>query len=245
MSSGTFTLNPGPPSVGIDPANYAGALATGTVAGTTALSVLVGDLALQLKLVPTALINQAYLRAARDLCKKAPGLIRRTIAATPLTPNVAAYNFGTDPTFEVVGVRAAQIQQMNNTWVNLRYTSQDTFDPNMKTDLPNWYAYLPEGMIVYYPTPNLAYNTLLELNVQPNLAAQVIPNDLVQKFNIWIEEGAKEFLYGLDQEPWYSPTERDRAGALFERGVASARSWVDKGFQSGSQRATPRPFLSR
>ena len=246
MSAGTFSLNPGPASVGVDPANYAGALSTGVVSGTTPVATVALDVAARVKLAPVNIVQQAYLRSARDFCRRTEYL-RRTIPPTALTPNTDTYNFGTDPVLEVIDIKAAAVQQIvpSNNWVNLRFTPQDTYDPNAAADIPIWYSYLPEGMVRYYPSPNLAYNSKLELIVQPLLTTQLVPNDLLSKFWFYLEAGAMWHLYLMDKEPWFNLTLAAKAESDFNEGVGMAKSWVDRGFQRGSVRATPRPFISR
>jgi hypothetical protein len=202
--------------------------------------------AARVKECPIAVVQAAYIRAARDLCKRSE-FLRRNVPSTALVPNQPLYNFGTDPNLEIIDIKAVAIQQLapSFTWVNLHNTPQDTYDPNMAADIPNWYSYVPEGMITYYPTPNLAYNTKVELIVQPLQTATAISNDLVNKFNLYIEEGALWHLYSMPKEPWYNPIERDKSQMLFFEGIGMGKSWVDRGFQRGSVRATPRPFIAR
>jgi hypothetical protein len=245
MSSGTFSLNPGPPSTSIDAQSFAGAITGGPITpASTAVSLLCLDVAAVIKEAPVPIVQQAYMRSAREFCARSMYL-RRQITQASLTVNQQEYNFGSDPNLEVIGVAAAAIQQQDTTWVNLRPTDQATYDPNMKTDLPNWYSYLPEGMIVFYPTPNYAYGAKVSLICQPSLASQVIPNDLLNKFNTYIEAGALEFLYSMTNEAWANAAMEAQAHNRFWEGIGLARTWKDKGFQQASVRATPRPFIAR
>ena len=245
MSSGTFSLNPGPPSTSIDAQAFAGSITGGPIPpATTPVAQVCLDVAAIIKDAPVPIVQQAYMRAAREFCSRSMYL-KRSIPQATLIANQAEYNFGVDPNLEVIGIDAAQIQQQNTTWVNLRPTSQDTYDPNMKTDLPNWYSYLPEGMIVYYPTPNYAYGTRVSLICQPSLAAQVIPNDLLNKFNTYIEYGALEFLYSMAGEDWGDEGKMLGNRMKFWEGIGQARTWKDKGNQITSRRANPRTFIAR
>jgi hypothetical protein len=245
MSSGTFSLVPGPPSVAIDAASFAGTQIAGLLPpGFTSISLLCLDVAARVKEAPVPIVQAAYARAARDLCKRSMWL-KRNITNQVLTINQPAYNFGSDPNLEVIGIEAGQIQQQNLTWINLRPGDPDNFDPNMKTDLPTYYSYVPEGSVLFYPTPNAAYLSAMELTVQTSLNATAIPNDLVSKFNIYIEEGAMWHLYMMDKEEWANMPLAMEAKQNFFEGVGMARSWKDKANQQGSVRATPRPFIAR
>ena len=245
MSAGTFSLMPGPPTPGVDAGpNFAGTVGAGVLSGFTAVTSLYYDTASRVKGAPIAVVQDAYMRACRDFCRLTEWL-KRNITDTALTINQPTYNFGADPALEVIGVHAAMIQQQNLTWVGLRPMDQAQADPNMKSDLPNWYSYLPEGMIVYYPAPNLAYLARVELIVQTALAAVQVPNDLVNRFNLYLEAGALWHLYLMDKEPWFNPILAKQAEDRFNEGVANARSMKDRGNQRGSVRATPRPFVSR
>ena len=244
MSSGTFSLVPGPPSVGTDAGTFAGTQTPGILTGFTPISSLYLDVASRVKTAAIPIVQLAYARAARDLCKRSMWL-RRNLANQALTINQAAYNFGSDPNLEVIGIEAGQIQQQNLTWINLREGDPDNFDPNMKTDLPTYYSYLPEGMVLFYPTPNATYLSALELTVQVSINATQIPNDLVNKFNVYIEEGAMWHLYMMGQEEWFNMTLAMEAKQNFMEGVGMAKAWKDKANQQGSVRATPRAFIAR
>ncbi len=245
MSAGTFTLNPGPPTPGIEAGTFAGTQVAGTLGGgTTTVASLVGDLAATVRSADSQTIQLAYMRACREFCFRSRWL-KRNITNAALTINAPVYNFGTDPNLEVIDVAAVAIQQQNLTWIGLRSTSQDTSDPNQAADLPNWFMYLPENMIRFYPTPNLAYLSNVNVIVQTSISATAVPNDLIQKWNRTIESGAMAYLYAMPKEEWYNPDEAMKAKNLFEEGWSSARSDVARGYQSGNVRATPRPFLSR
>jgi len=104
MSSGTFLPRPGPPSVAIDAANFAGVQVPGILPPGFNLDLAaVLDVAARVKEAPVAIIQAAYARSARDLTKRSMWL-KRNITNQPLTINQPAYNFGTDPNLEVIGI---------------------------------------------------------------------------------------------------------------------------------------------
>jgi hypothetical protein len=100
-------------------------------------------------------------------------------------------------------------------------------------------------MIQFYPTPNYTYLSNVEVICQTALNGTLVPQDLVNKFNLYIDAGAEAFLYGMDGEPWFNPMLSEKAERYFIEGIGQARTWRDKGNQTGSVRATPRPFLAR
>lgn len=245
MSSGTFSLRVGAPNPSIDAQTFAGAITAGTLApASTPVVQLTGDLAARMRQVGTPIVNAAYMRACRDFCMHSLWL-RRNIAAAAVTVNQPLYNFGSDATLEVLQVPAGAIQQQNGTWIDIFPADQSTFDPNMKADLPMWYSYVPENMLVLYPTPNFAYNLKVTLICQTAINATAVPNDLINKFNLYLEEGAMSYLYLMDKEPWFNPQLAEKAEQKFWEGIGMARSWKDKGNQMSSLRATPRAFIAR
>jgi hypothetical protein len=245
MSSGTFSIMPGPPNPSIDAATFAGTQVPGLIApGTQPVATLCLDVAARIATAPLSIIQLAYTRAARELCRRSMYL-KRNITNAALTVGAPTYNFGTDPNLEVIGIAAASLQQQNTTWIDLREMDQSMVDPNMKNDLPTWYSYLPENMVLFYPTPNYAYLTNVEVVVQTAIGATTIPNDLVSKFNTYIEEGALWHLYLMKDQPWSDLQLAQEAKDSFFEGVGMARAWKDRGYQAGSRRATPRPFISR
>ena len=245
MSSGTFSLRPGAPNPSIDAQSFAGGIVAGAFApASTAVASLVGDLAARVRQAPTITIQLAYMRAARDFCLHSMWL-RRSIPSAAVTIGQPLYNFGADATLEVLQVPAAAIQQQNTTWIDIYPADQSTFDPNQKNDIPQWFSYVPENMLVLYPTPNYAYNLRVSLICQTAINATTVPNDLISKFNLYLEEGAMSYLYLMDKEPWYNPELAVKAEMKFWEGIGIARSWKDKGNQMASVRATPRTFIAR
>jgi hypothetical protein len=248
MSSGTFSLMPGPATVGVDPANFAGAIAGGVVSGFTAVTSpsVYADVATRVRQCSIPVVQDALMRSTRDFTRRTEWL-KRNIPTAALTPNQSTYNFGTDPNLEVINVAAAMIQQLSpsNTFVGLRPTGQDTYDPNMAADIPNWYSYLPEGMIVFYPTPNLAYNAKVELTVAVLDTSVNVPNDLLTRWKLYLEAGARMHLYLMDKEPWFNPTLAMQSEREFMDGINVARAMLARSQQKGPVRATPRPFISR
>jgi hypothetical protein len=245
MSSGTFSLAVGPPDVATDAQSFAGSVTPGLLTpATTPVAQLVGDVAVMVKDAPTQIINLAYMRACRDFCKRSMWL-KRNIATATLTVGQPLYNFGSDATLEVIGIAAVSIQQQNTTWIDIRPMTQGFSDPNQANDIPLWYSYIPENMIRYYPTPNLAYGSKVELICQTSLNAVAVPNDLINKFNIYIEEGCLSYLYQIPKQPWTNPELAAAKWAMFMEGIGMAKSWRDKGDQMASVRATPRTFIPR
>jgi len=245
MSSGTFSLMPGPANPALDAATYGGTQTAGFLTpGTTLISQLALDVASTIKDCPIPIVNLAYTRAAREFTRRS-FFLKRNVTNAALTINQPVYNFSGDASLEVIGINAAAVQQQNATWVDLRPADATMYDPNMITDLPTWYSYIPEGMIQFYPTPNYAFLTNVEIVVQTSINATTIPNDLVSRWNTYIEAGALQFLFEMNSQPWSDPVAAARNAELFQEGVGMARSWRDRGYQKGSVRATPRPFLAR
>ncbi len=246
---GSFSLNPGPATPEVTPGTLAGIPAAGIVTpqAFVQINAISGDVASIIEKAPLAIIYQAYARAARELCRRTM-MLTRTVVPYLTQANQPIYNLGADANFEILGLKAGQIQQLspNQSWVDL-WTNTDAanFDPNRQPSLPTYVNYIPEGMVNFYPIPNNAYPVQLEVYVQTPDNATQIPLDLYRKYNRYIEAGALAHLYGLSDEPWYNPIERDRNKAVFEEGFGQGRSDIARGKQAGSLRAKPRAFLAR
>jgi len=211
------------------------------------INAIAGDVSARIEKAPFAIIYQAYARAARELCRRGM-FLTRTVIPYLTTANQPLYNLGSDPNFEILGLKAAQIQQLspNQSWVDLWCnTDAANFDPNRAPSLPTYMNYIPEGMINLYPIPNNAYPVQMEVIVQTPDSAVQIPLDLYRKYNRYIEAGALAHLYAMADEPWYNPQERAIAQATFEEGFGQTRSDSARGKQVGSLRARPRAFLAR
>lgn len=191
---------------------------------------------------PTPVLQDAYVTAYRDWCSQTRWL-RTTIAgATAIGDKI--YSLGSDPLLEVVSVGAVSVTANGQT-MPLMASDPMAWGANVGNGLPRQYAYIPEGQIALHPTPNAIYQTIVSAVVQPVDGAASVPDDPLRKYRSAIEAGALEYLLALPGTPWSNPGAAAGQGRVFRSGISNAKAEVQRGFNTGAQRVTPRAFLSR
>jgi hypothetical protein len=167
-----------------------------------------------------------------------------------LVANQALYSLGSDPLLEVVDVPLMSITTNPGStplpnvvpMVNLPTNS---FNPNIEPDTPVWFAYVPEAQVAVNPTPDQAYPVSMTLVCQPRDGVEQIPDILLTKWRLAFEDGALAYLYGLTGEPWADAKQQLYYEGRFRAAINNGKANVSMQFQSGSQRATPRRFVTR
>jgi hypothetical protein len=208
---------------------------------------LIRDVAQKIRPCPRETILNAYVRAARQFCGETRWYRVNLDAAT--VANQQLYSLGSDPFIEIVDVPFVSmvtnpgVSQANI--VPLVNQPSNAFNPNIKSDTPIWYSYIPEAQIAFSPIPDSAYPVSMTLVCQPRDGVTEIPNEILPKWRLAFEVGALAYLYGLTGEPFADPREAAKYEAAFRSYINSGKASVAMGFQSGSQRATPRRFVTR
>lgn len=212
-----------------------------------AISDLITFIKHSIRQCPQQTIIQAYARAARIFTRETRWL-RVNLGAT-LTPDVQVYNLGSDPTLEIIGIKAASLTQLPlpatglPRIVVLRPADSMDFDPNVLRNRPSQFCYIPESSVGFYPLPDKAYPVELTLIVQTLDSATALPDSLLVKHEDALRAGALSHLYGIFGEPWYNPGEAAAKEKIFRSGISNARALVARGYQDAPVRVRPRSFI--
>lgn len=213
---------------------------------------LVKDISQLVRPCPNAVLRSSFTRAARRLCTESRWYqadYELTLVAGqrtyPLAPPVLSGQAATE--LEVVDLA------WDGCWVNSNLTGGDnwlrlrkmdpSYNPNLQDSLPLRVAYTPEGEVAFDPIPSDAFPVKLKVVYQPIEEATDIPDALLVKWREGIEAGALAYLYDLAGEPWADPKKADANDRVYRAAIANAKANVAQGYQSGSRRATPRPFF--
>lgn len=213
---------------------------------------LITDVRQKVRPCPGAVIQRAYVRAARDFCGQSRWYqadynltLQANVRAYAIAPPVAS-GFA-DTQLEVVDL-TWQGHWINSSltgalsWTPLGKADPSAFNPNVAPDMPTRVAYSPEGTVEFDAVPDQAYPVMLKVVYQPIEAATDIPDALLVKWREQIEAGALEYLYSLEGEPFANGKLAAASGAVYRAGINNAKANVAQAFQSGSRRALPRPF---
>lgn len=208
---------------------------------------LVRDVAQKIRPCPRETMLNAYVRAARQFCGESRWYRVNLDAATVAYQQL--YSLGSDPFLEIVDAPFASL--VTNPGANqpnivpLQNQPSNAFNPNIEPDTPIWYSYIPEAQIAFSPTPDNAYPVSMTLVLQPRDGVTEIPDQLLTKWRLAFEDGALAYLYGLVGEPFADPRLAMLYEAKFRSAINNGKANVAMGYQSGSQRATPRRFVTR
>lgn len=191
---------------------------------------------------PSIVLARAYVRAYRDFCNQTRWLKVNVAGAT--VSGTTQYDLGTDTYTEIVGVAAVQATDSRGQRWNLQGSNSSMWDPNRGIDRPMAYAYVPNGQIALYATPNGVYDLLVSAIVQPKTeTVSQVPAECLSKYSNEIEAGALAYLLMIPNEPWTNPQIAQAYAQQFRSGISNAKADVQRQHQSGSQRVMGRAFL--
>ncbi len=202
------------------------------------------NLAQKVRKCPTITLSRAFVRALRDFCTQTQWLTVPIPGAT--VANVRDYDLGSDPYLDIIGVNGMQGSLTTGgqvqTWV-IGPSNSGSWDPNYQPAPPLRYAYLSEAQIALDPLPDQVYQLLVSAIVTPKEAAVQIPQAPLVKYSNAIEAGALAYLLDIPGMPWSNPVMAANYARTFHVGIANAKAEVQRGFNTGSQRARPRAFV--
>lgn len=193
---------------------------------------------------PTPTLRHAYMRAFREWCQQTQWLRVNIPGSTvALQPQ---YALGNDPYCDIIGIFAMQGTTLPptmppQTWP-IGPSNPGTWNPNMNPQAPQTYTYVPEAQFALYPTPDTIYDLVVTAIVTPKEGAVMVPQAPLQKYSNDIEAGALEYLLQLPGMPWTDKVMSVAKGKEFRSGISNGKAEAQRQYNTGAQRATPRPF---
>lgn len=189
---------------------------------------------------PKITLRRAYMRAFREWCQQTQWLRISIDGVTEA--NTKIYGLGTDPNLDIMGIRAMSAVQ-NGTTFGVGPGDSTQWNPNLTPGFPRQYCYVPEGSFALQPTPNAVYTLTISAIVAPKETASQIPADPLVKYSNDIEAGALGYLLAIPGQPWTDENAAQRYMRDFQMGIANGKAEVQRSYNTGSQRARPRPFI--
>ena len=200
------------------------------------------NVALVARKCPSTVLRRAYVSAMRQWCAETQWL--RTTVAGNTVSGTQLYSLGDDTYLQIIGVRAASLTQTGGDVIGLSPSDSSTWNPNHQNDTPRWYAYTPEAQIALFPTPDAVYAMTFSVIVQPKSDdVSQVPADPLKKYSTTFEAGALAYLLALPGQPWTDPVGAATNARMFRSGISNGKAEVQRSFNTGSQRARPRPFV--
>lgn len=209
----------------------------------TALIDIVPDVAQVCRKAPNATVIRALNRAAREFCKQTRWM-RMTLQGVT-EADLSQYSMGSDQVLEIIGLKAVSAaRQTGNTqpWP-LRVSAPTTWPAGGTPGAPRRYAYVPEAIIALNPTPDAVYDLVLTIIVQPTLAANSIPSQLLVRWDRAIKAGALAYLLELPDQEWTDKAMAQIKLREFQSSINNARADEQREYQAGTVIAQRRPFI--
>lgn len=190
---------------------------------------------------PNGTAQRAIIDAARKLLRESRWY-RSTLPGATAAGTVA-YNMGSDPYEEIIGIRAMSYTQPNGQIQPIYVSDPTQWLPNIGQGPPRLYAYNPEGQFVLYPTPDAVYPLTVTIVLIPKSGQNKVEERVLAKWDQTIQSGALAYLLKLKGEPWYDPNEAMVQEKFFRSGISNAKADEQRDYQRGSQSVTPRAIL--
>lgn len=191
---------------------------------------------------PTPTLRNAYVTAMRDWCSQTRWL-RATIPGITAVGE-SLYDLGSDPFIEMLALVAVSGASDSPAakWV-LRSSNTGGWDANVGQSTPRQYAYVPEGQLALFPTPDAVYSITSTVVVQPKSGVVKIPAAPLVKYSSAFEAGALQYLLSMKDSTWFNPAESARQGRIYQSGISNGKAEVQRNYNSGSQRIAPHRFI--
>lgn len=204
------------------------------------------NVAMQVRKCPTPVLIEHYVTAVRDWCAQTRWLTTTVPGATTIGEQL--YSMGSDPLLEILAIKAMsvsfQVQPGGRTQtLPVGAASSESWNPVIQNGLPRQYAYVPEGQFALFPVPDKVYDLTVTVQVSPVKGARQIPDILLPKYSSVFEAGALAKLLALQGTPWHNPAEAANNAREFRAGVSNGKADAQRDYNTGSQRARPRPFI--
>lgn len=186
---------------------------------------------------PMATFQNAYIRAARQLCAESRWL-RSTLLGSTTAPvlgvGTAFYNLGSDAYSEVVGVSGIALTKADSKTQPLTRQDTNEWDTDDEFDQPQVYCYLPNAQIGLHPTPDAVYPLTIGLVLQPKFGATAIDDSLLVKWREALNNGTLGYLLALPGTAWADKKEAFARMSMFQASINEARSDAIAGYNAGS-----------
>ena len=203
------------------------------------------NVALVARKCPSTTLRRAYVMALRDWCAQTQWLRENITGAS--VADLQLYSLGSDPYVEIIAIYAMSGTDNSGSTPQIFqiYPSDSgSWNPNVQAQQPTRYAYVPEGQFALYPVPDKVYGLTVTAVLQPKAEVAQIPSEPLKKYSTYIEAGALAYLLKLPGQPWTNLLEADKYDRMYRSGISNGKAEVQRNFNTGSQRARPRAFVT-
>jgi hypothetical protein len=193
---------------------------------------------------PSMTLRRAYVKSMRDWCAETRWLRVNIAGAT--VADQQTYSLGSDVYTEIIAI-AAMSGTDNSGMVPQQFpitpADSTTWNPNVDTMRPRFYAYIPEGQFALYQIPDKVYSLTVTAVIQPKDEVAQIPSEPLKKYSTGIEAGALMHLLRIPGQPWTDLAASQKYENIWNTAVSNGKAEVQRNFNSGAMRIKPRAFV--
>lgn len=208
---------------------------------------LLQNVAQKIRRAPEPTLVHAYRESARKFCLESRWL-RRQLDTVYTIANDAQYDLvqsgANDPLLEIIGLRVVTV---NATATSSAYRINPSdpmgWNPAAQPGQPESWCYVPESQIALFPTPDAEYGLTITAEVQPQVDAEELPDDLLRKWDRALSSGALAYLYDIPGQAWTNPGLARIEAVKLQAAINNAKADQQRAYNTGTVMARiPRRF---
>lgn len=196
------------------------------------IETLIGRVAQRCMGAPLPTLIDAYLSAARELCRRS----RYYTEERPVTTVASDSSYTLTPSAvenEIIGVRLVRLTISTNDIRDLTREAKRRWDDTDPINPPEVYDFEVPSNLLLHPTPAGVYTGTATVVLQPKLGSTTIDEDLVLLWDDAFALGALAELQLIPGQPYENLAKADMDGRSFQDWINKAKSAAAKKFQRG------------
>lgn len=196
------------------------------------IETLIGRIAQRCMGAPLPTLIDAYLSAARELCRR----------SRFYTEEVAITTAASDPSYvlapsaaenEIIGVRVVRLTISTNDVRDLTREAKRRWDDTQPVNPPDVFDFELPSTLLLHPTPAGVYTGTATIAMQPKRGSTTLDEDLVLLWDDAFSLGALAELQLLPGQPYRNLAQADMDNRMFQDWINKAKSAAAKKFQRG------------
>lgn len=198
----------------------------------TDIETLVGPVAQRCLGAPTPSLVEAYLQAARVLCKRSGWFTEELDVATVADDTSYALT-PTDSENEIIGVRLVIAEVSTNKIYEVEQRAKRRWCLEDNASEPEFYDYVPDAILDIHPAPAGVYDLTVTAILRPVLLSVTLDSTLVTRWDEAFRLGAMASLQAIPGQAWTDQRLAANNSVAFENWCNKAASAAAKRFKRG------------
>lgn len=198
----------------------------------TDIETLVGPVAQRCLGAPTPSLVEAYLQAARVLCKRS-GWFTEELPVPTVAGDTSYSLTPTDAENEIIGVRLVIAEVSSTNIYELERRAKRRWCLTDTAREPEFFDYVPDATVDIHPAPAAVYDLTVTAILRPVLGSVTLDSTLVTRWDEAFRIGALASLQAIPGQAWTDQRLAANNTASFENWCNKAASAAAKRFQRG------------